>query len=103
MSDLGTTAGKPLIESDRVEGTTVFEPESNDIGHQAAYDRKTERTSGLCDHVVRWIHGHGVRRAHNSMEKAELRHKLRWLQDGYHGESVAGRADVLPGPKLGLE
>jgi hypothetical protein len=32
MSDLGTTAGKPLIESDRVEGTTVFDREGNDIG-----------------------------------------------------------------------
>ena len=32
MNDLGTTAGKPLIESDRVEGTTVFDPEGNDIG-----------------------------------------------------------------------
>jgi hypothetical protein len=32
MSDLGTTAGKPLIESDRVEGTTVLDREGNDIG-----------------------------------------------------------------------
>jgi len=32
MSDLGTTTGKPLIESDRVEGTTVYDRGGNDIG-----------------------------------------------------------------------
>ena len=32
MSDLGTRTGKPLIESDRVEGTTVYDREGNDIG-----------------------------------------------------------------------
>jgi len=32
MSDLGTRTGKPLIESDRVEGTTVYDQEGNDIG-----------------------------------------------------------------------
>jgi hypothetical protein len=26
------TTGKPLIESDRVEGTTVYDPQGNDIG-----------------------------------------------------------------------
>jgi hypothetical protein len=26
MSDPGTMTGKPLIESDRVEGTTVYDP-----------------------------------------------------------------------------
>jgi len=28
----GTIAGKPLIESDRVEGTTVYDPQGNNIG-----------------------------------------------------------------------
>jgi hypothetical protein len=32
MSDHGTMTGKPLIESDRVEGTTVYDPQGNDIG-----------------------------------------------------------------------
>jgi sporulation protein YlmC with PRC-barrel domain len=32
MSDPGTMTGKPLIESDRVEGTTVYDPQGNDIG-----------------------------------------------------------------------
>jgi hypothetical protein len=27
-----TMTGKPLIESDRVEGTTVYDPQGNDIG-----------------------------------------------------------------------
>ena len=28
----GTMTGKPLIESDRVEGTTVYDPNGNSIG-----------------------------------------------------------------------
>jgi hypothetical protein len=32
MTDQGTMSGKPLIESDRVEGTTVYDPHGNDIG-----------------------------------------------------------------------
>jgi hypothetical protein len=28
----GTMTGKPLIESDRVEGTTVYDPQGNNIG-----------------------------------------------------------------------
>jgi PRC-barrel domain protein len=32
MSNSGTMTGKPLIESDRVEGTTVYDPQANDIG-----------------------------------------------------------------------
>jgi hypothetical protein len=32
MSVQGTMTGKPLIESDRVEGTTVYDPQGNDVG-----------------------------------------------------------------------
>jgi hypothetical protein len=32
MTDQGVTTGKPLIESDRVEGTTVYDPQGNKIG-----------------------------------------------------------------------
>jgi hypothetical protein len=31
-ADAGTMTGKPLIESDRVEGTTVYDPQGNNIG-----------------------------------------------------------------------
>ena len=31
-SGRGTMTGKPLIESDRVEGTTVYDPQGNNIG-----------------------------------------------------------------------
>jgi hypothetical protein len=31
-ADRGTMTGKPLIESDRVEGTTVYDPQGNNIG-----------------------------------------------------------------------
>jgi PRC-barrel domain len=32
MADQGVMTGKPLIESDRVEGTTVYDPQGNNIG-----------------------------------------------------------------------
>ena len=32
MAQQGVMTGKPLIESDRVEGTTVYDPGGNDIG-----------------------------------------------------------------------
>ena len=32
MTDQGVTTGKPLIESDRVEGTTVYDPQGKNIG-----------------------------------------------------------------------
>ena len=32
MTDQGVMTGKPLIESDRVEGTTVYDPQGNNIG-----------------------------------------------------------------------
>ena len=32
MAEQATKTGKPLIESDRVEGTTVYDPQGNNIG-----------------------------------------------------------------------
>lgn len=32
MAQQATMTGKPLIESDRVEGTTVYDPQGNNIG-----------------------------------------------------------------------
>jgi sporulation protein YlmC with PRC-barrel domain len=32
MAQSGTMTGKPLIESDRVEGTTVYDRQGNNIG-----------------------------------------------------------------------
>jgi PRC-barrel domain len=32
MAEQGTMTGKPLIESDRVEGTIVYDPQGKDIG-----------------------------------------------------------------------
>jgi len=32
MTEQGAMTGKPLIESDRVEGTTVYDPQGNNIG-----------------------------------------------------------------------
>ena len=32
----GATTGKPLIESDRVEGTSVYDPSGNNMGLSSA-------------------------------------------------------------------
>ena len=32
MTEQATMTGKPLIESDRVEGTTVYDPQGNNVG-----------------------------------------------------------------------
>ena len=32
MAEQGVMTGKPLIESERVEGTTVYDPQGNSIG-----------------------------------------------------------------------
>src|SRR4051795_4414547 len=32
MTEQGAMTGKPLIESDRVEGTTVYDPQGNNVG-----------------------------------------------------------------------
>jgi hypothetical protein len=73
MSDLGTRTGKPIIESDRVEGTTVYDREGNDIGSiKRLMIEKLSGQTGLCGDVIRRISRHGVGRAYDSMAKAEL-------------------------------
>ena len=51
--------GKPLIESDRVEGTTVYDPSEQHREHQAAHDRKDQRRCCLRGDVVRRLFGDG--------------------------------------------
>jgi hypothetical protein len=54
MVEQGVMTGKPLIESDRVEGTTVYDPQGNSIGSiKRAHDREAQRAGCLCCDVVR--------------------------------------------------
>src|SRR3954447_12310784 len=46
----GTMTGKPLIESDRVEGTTVYDPQGNNIG--SIKRLMIEKISGQVAYVV---------------------------------------------------
>jgi len=39
----GVMTGKPLIESDRVEGTTVYDRSGNNIGSASEVPRNAER------------------------------------------------------------
>jgi PRC-barrel domain len=89
MSDLGNTTSKPLIESDRVEGTTVYDREGNNIG--SIKRLMIEKLSGQVAYAVISFGGFlgmGSERAHDSMEQAELRHKLRWLSNGHREEQL---------------
>jgi hypothetical protein len=66
MSDQGTMTGKPLIESDRVEGTTVYDPQGNDIG--SIKRLMIEKLSGRVAYAVMSfgrISRYGLRRAHH--------------------------------------
>ena len=49
-----TRTGKPLIESDRVEGTTVYDPQGNNIGSiKRLMIEKISGQGGLCSYVIR--------------------------------------------------
>jgi hypothetical protein len=62
----GTMTGKPLIESDRVEGTTVYDPSGNKIGSiERPDDREDQWSSCVCGNVFRRVPRIWRRGAHN--------------------------------------
>jgi hypothetical protein len=64
--------GKPLIESDRVEGTTVHDPQGNNIG--SIKRLMIEKISGrvACRNVVWRFSRHGYRGTLHPLEQADL-------------------------------
>jgi hypothetical protein len=51
----GTMTGKPLIESDRVDGTTVYDPKANNIGYIKRL--MIEKVSGRVAYAVLYFGG----------------------------------------------
>jgi PRC-barrel domain len=102
MADAMT--GKPLIESDRVEGTTVYDPQGNNIG--TIKRLMIEKLSGRVAYAIMSFGGisrRGVRGALNPLEQADLRHQSRRLPDRRYRRSTARRARFLARSELGLE
>jgi hypothetical protein len=69
--------GKPLIESDRVEGTTVYDPAGNNSEVSSVM---IEKISGRVAYAVMSFGdflGLGAEEHAGAMEQADLRHELR--------------------------
>jgi hypothetical protein len=87
--------GKPLIEGDRVEGTTVYDPAGNNIG--SIKRLMIEKISGRVAYAVMSFGGFlGMGTgACGALEQADLRYEFRRVPDGYHRAAVARRASFL--------
>jgi PRC-barrel domain len=55
VTQTGTMTGKPLIESDRVDGTTVYDPKGNNIGYIKRL--MIEKVSGRVAYAVLYFGG----------------------------------------------
>ena len=89
------TTGKPLIESDRVEGTPVYNPSGNNIG--SIKRLMIEKVSGKVAYAVMSFGGflgNGSRRTHNPLEQTELRYEPRRLPHGHFGGPASGCSGV---------
>jgi len=89
--------GKPLIESDRVEGTSVYDPQGKSIG--SIKRLMVEKLSGKVAYAVMSFGGFlGNRsgRTHRCLEQADLRHEPGRVQNRHHRRPAQGRSHVLP-------
>jgi len=66
----GVMTGKPLIESDRVEGTAVYDPQGNHIG--SIKRLMIDKQGGLHCDVVRRLSRNRRRGAYGTLEQAGL-------------------------------
>src|SRR5215203_1406083 len=97
----GVMTGKPLIESDRVEGTAVYDPQGNHIGSikRLMIDKKTGKVAyavmsfggflgiGEEEHTVPW-------------NKLDYDTRLGGFRTDVTEEPAARRSDLLSGPRL---
>ena len=82
MVQSATMTGKPLIESDRVEGTTVYDRQGNNVG--SIKRLMIEKLSGRVAYAVMSFGsflGMGGEEHADSMEQIELRYSSRWVSD----------------------
>ena len=92
----GQMTGKPLIESDRVEGTYVYDPSGSHIG--TIKRLMIEKISGKVAYAVMSFGGFLGMGAdeHRSVEQAQLRHEPRGISDRHHRRAASGCSDLLP-------
>ncbi len=93
--------GKPVIESDRVEGTTVYDPNGNNIG--SIKRLMIEKISGKVAYAVMSFGGFlgmGAEEHTNPMEQVDLRHEPGRLSHRYHGGAASGGALPIARPRL---
>jgi hypothetical protein len=84
MTDQGVTTGKPLIESDRVEGTTVYDPQGKNIG--SIKRLMIEKISGRVAYAVMSFGGF--------LGMGEEEHSIPWSKLTYDTNLGGYRTDI---------
>ena len=86
--------GKPLIESDRVEGTTVYDPGGKNIG--SIKRLMIEKVSGRVAYAVMSFGGFlGLGAEEHAVPWNDLRHELGRISYGYNRTTAARRAGAF--------
>jgi sporulation protein YlmC with PRC-barrel domain len=103
MVQSATMTGKPLIESDRVEGTTVYDRQGNNVG--SIKRLMIEKLSGRVAYAVMSFGSFlGIGGEEHAIPWSKVTYDTRL--DGYQTDisesEFAGSADLLTRPKLGL-
>jgi hypothetical protein len=84
MAQQGVMTGKPLIESDRVEGTTVYDPQGNNIG--SIKRLMIEKISGRVGYAVMSFGGF--------LGMGEDEHSIPWSKLTYDTSLGGYRTDI---------
>ena len=84
MAEQGVMTGKPLIESDRVEGTTVYDPRGNNIG--SIKRLMIEKISGRVAYAVMSFGGF--------LGMGEEEHSIPWSKLTYDTSLGGYRTDI---------
>ena len=94
--------GKPLIESDQVEGTTVYDPQGNNLG--SIKRLMIDKISGRVAYTIISLGGFlGMGAEEHAFPWSKLTYdtRLERLPHGHHSTAVARRADLRA--RAGLE
>ena len=98
QADTSSVPSHPLIESDHIEGTAVYDANGKqDWNHQASRHRESQRPCCLCRQRVWRLPGLGGRDPYDPVGAAALRHRSAWVQNQHRGGAAAQSARVLPG------
>jgi hypothetical protein len=95
--------GKRLIESDRVQGTTVFDPQGNNIGSIKRI--MIDKISGQVAYAVMSFGGFlgmGTEEHAIPWNKLTLRYELRRISDGHHRAAATWFASFFARSRLRL-